>query len=209
MSLTQALATSLSGLTATQTNLSVVAGNVANAQTPGYIALSAVQVATVGGNGGAGVNIASINRLLDQFVQQAIALRKFRRGLRRPEGQFLSAASANLRSARFQYVARLGLQQLHLGDTGLVDVAKFVGGAKPDDRRCASSWRSSSTMRRTASKRCAARPTRASRAMFSRPTTPCSRSRASISSWRAAVRPTACRLCLKTSAINTSINWPS
>ena len=72
MSLTQALATSLSGLTATQTNLSIVAGNVANAQTPGYIAQSAVQVATASGDGGAGVSIASINRLLDQFVQQQL-----------------------------------------------------------------------------------------------------------------------------------------
>jgi flagellar hook-associated protein 1 FlgK len=72
MSLTQALATSLSGLTATQTNLSVVAGNVANAQTPGYIAQSAIQVATGSGGAGAGVNIASINRILDQFVQQQL-----------------------------------------------------------------------------------------------------------------------------------------
>ena len=72
MSLTQALATSLSGLTATQTNLSIVAGNVANAQTPGYIAQSAVQVATASGDAGAGVSIASINRLLDQFVQQQL-----------------------------------------------------------------------------------------------------------------------------------------
>lgn len=72
MSLTQALATSLSGLTATQTNLSVVAGNVANAQTPGYIALSANQVETASGSAGVGVSIASINRLLDKFVQQQL-----------------------------------------------------------------------------------------------------------------------------------------
>ena len=72
MSLTQALATSLSGLTATQTNLSIVAGNVANAQTPGYIVQSAVQVATNTGGGGAGVSVTSINRLLDQFVQQQL-----------------------------------------------------------------------------------------------------------------------------------------
>lgn len=72
MSLTQALATSLSGLTATQTNLSVVAGNVANAQTPGYIAQSAVQVATASGDGGAGVSVTAINRLLDQFVQRQL-----------------------------------------------------------------------------------------------------------------------------------------
>ncbi len=72
MSLTQALATSLSGLNATQTNLSIVAGNVANAQTPGYIAQSAVQVATTSGDAGDSVRIASINRLLDQFVQQQL-----------------------------------------------------------------------------------------------------------------------------------------
>src|SRR5664279_2068218 len=72
MNLTQALATSLSGLTATQTNLSVVAGNIANAQTPGYIAQTAVQVSTASGDGGAGVNIASISRLLDQFIQKQL-----------------------------------------------------------------------------------------------------------------------------------------
>ena len=138
MSLTQALATSLSGLTATQTSLSVVAGNVANAQTPGYIAQSAVQVATV---------VRRRGRRRQHCVDQpparpirsaAIAFRKFRRGLRRPEGQFLSAASANLRSARVQHIARFGIQQLHLCGAGIVDVAQFVGGAKPDDRRRAS-----------------------------------------------------------------------
>ncbi len=69
MSLTQALATSLAGLNATQTNLSVVAGNVANAQTPGYVALSANQVSTGSGDAGVGVNIASITRVLDQYIQ--------------------------------------------------------------------------------------------------------------------------------------------
>ena len=43
MGLTQALNTALSGLQATQTNLSVVSGNVANAQTAGYIAKSVTQ----------------------------------------------------------------------------------------------------------------------------------------------------------------------
>jgi flagellar hook-associated protein 1 FlgK len=72
MSLTQALATSLSGLTATQTNLAIVAGNVANAQTPGYVTQSAVQVASGSGDFGTGVSIASINRLLDTFVQRQL-----------------------------------------------------------------------------------------------------------------------------------------
>src|ERR1039458_5694067 len=72
MSLTQVLATSLSGLQATQTSLTVVAGNVANAQTPGYIAQSVNQVATSSGDGSSSVRVASINRLLDTFVQQQL-----------------------------------------------------------------------------------------------------------------------------------------
>jgi flagellar hook-associated protein 1 FlgK len=69
MGLTQALATSLSGLTATQTGLSVVAGNVANAQTAGYIAQSVTLTPTTSGDGGEGVRVTSINRVLDTFLQ--------------------------------------------------------------------------------------------------------------------------------------------
>jgi len=69
MGLTQALATSLAGLNATQANLGIVAGNVANAQTPGYIAQSLTQAAVSTGDSGDSVRVASINRLLDQFVQ--------------------------------------------------------------------------------------------------------------------------------------------
>lgn len=72
MGLTQALATSLSGLKATQTSLSIVAGNIANVQTPGYVAQTAVQVATSPDSVGDGVQITSINRMLDQFVQQQL-----------------------------------------------------------------------------------------------------------------------------------------
>lgn len=72
MGLTQTLATSLAGLTATQTNIAIVASNVANAQTPGYVAQTATQVATTSGAAGESVRIASINRALDQFVQQQL-----------------------------------------------------------------------------------------------------------------------------------------
>src|SRR5664279_4255993 len=95
MNLTQALATSLSGLTATQTNLSIVAGNVANAQTPGYIAQSATQVATASGDAGAGVSIASINRLLDQFVQQQL------------RSESSGGAYANLRANFYQQLQQI------------------------------------------------------------------------------------------------------
>jgi flagellar hook-associated protein 1 FlgK len=72
MGLTQTLATSLSGLRATQSGLSVIAGNIANAQTPGYVAQSSQQIATVSGDVGDSVRVASINRILDQFVQQQL-----------------------------------------------------------------------------------------------------------------------------------------
>lgn len=68
MSLTQALTSSLSGLKVTQANISIVAGNIANAQTPGYIAQSASQAATASG----GVDITSVNNILNKFTQQQL-----------------------------------------------------------------------------------------------------------------------------------------
>jgi flagellar hook-associated protein 1 FlgK len=69
MDLIGALSTGLSGLNAAQANISVTAGNIANAQTPGYVVRQAVQIASAVGDGSEGVRIAAINRLLDQFVQ--------------------------------------------------------------------------------------------------------------------------------------------
>jgi flagellar hook-associated protein 1 FlgK len=70
MGLSQALATAVSGLRAAQTGLSIVSSNVANAETPGYVRKTAVQVTTAGGDGGVGVRVAEIGRALDQFVQR-------------------------------------------------------------------------------------------------------------------------------------------
>src|SRR5690348_17815689 len=69
MSLTQALNTALSGLNAAQTSVSVVAGNIANAQTPGYVRKVAVLTQNSVGTAGASVSVTAINRVLDQFVQ--------------------------------------------------------------------------------------------------------------------------------------------
>ncbi len=72
MGLTQSLATAMSGLQATQAGLSVVAGNVANAQTAGYVEKSVSLNETVAGDGGNGVSVGSINRVLNTFVQQQL-----------------------------------------------------------------------------------------------------------------------------------------
>ena len=72
MGLTQALQTSLAGLNVTQANIAIVAGNVANANTPGYVTQQANQDAITSGNAGDSVRVTSINRVLDTFVQSQL-----------------------------------------------------------------------------------------------------------------------------------------
>jgi flagellar hook-associated protein 1 FlgK len=72
MSLAQALATAVSGLRASQAGIAIVAANVANAETPGYVRKTPVQVATSAANVGVSVRIESINRELDQYVQRQL-----------------------------------------------------------------------------------------------------------------------------------------
>jgi flagellar hook-associated protein 1 FlgK len=72
MSLTQALTTALAGLNATQAGLALVAGNVANAQTPGYVRETVQLVSTGTGTTGSSVRVAEIGRVLDAFVQSQL-----------------------------------------------------------------------------------------------------------------------------------------
>jgi len=72
MGLSQVLSTSMSGLRAAQTGMSLVASNVANAQTPGYIKKSIVQTTTGGTGVGTGVRVTAINRELDVYLQKQL-----------------------------------------------------------------------------------------------------------------------------------------
>ncbi len=69
MSLGSALATAMSGLRANQAALSIVSSNIANAQTPGYVAQNVNQVEVASGDGGASVAVTGVSRTLDQFIQ--------------------------------------------------------------------------------------------------------------------------------------------
>ncbi len=69
MGLSSALASALSGLRANQFALSVTSSNVANAQTPGYIAETPNLTEQPTGDAGASVQIAGVSRELDTFVQ--------------------------------------------------------------------------------------------------------------------------------------------
>jgi flagellar hook-associated protein 1 FlgK len=72
MGLSQALAVAASGLKATQAGLSVVASNVANASTPGYVRKTVDQVQIGGSDANIGVRVGSVQRQLDQFLQKQL-----------------------------------------------------------------------------------------------------------------------------------------
>ena len=72
MSLSQALSAAISGLKVNQSSLALVAANVANAETPGYVRKSVVQVAVAGNNTGISVNVGAIQRELDTYVQRQL-----------------------------------------------------------------------------------------------------------------------------------------
>src|SRR4051812_16762729 len=72
MSLTQALATAVSGLRTSQAGLSLVASNVSNAETPGYVRKTLQQTTTAAGDIGVSVRVAGVNRELDQYLQRQL-----------------------------------------------------------------------------------------------------------------------------------------
>ena len=72
MGLSSALATAMSGLRANQAALAITSGNIANAQTPGFIAETANQTELSAGTGGTTVQVAGASRDLDLFVQKQL-----------------------------------------------------------------------------------------------------------------------------------------
>ena len=73
MSINQALSAAVAGVNATQQALSVVAGNVSNANTPGYVDESVNQVEVgVTGQTGAEVDVSGVNRNLNTLLQSQL-----------------------------------------------------------------------------------------------------------------------------------------
>jgi flagellar hook-associated protein 1 len=72
MGLSSALATAMSGLRANQASLSIISSNIANAQTPGYVAQNANQIEVASGSDGSTVQTTGVNRQLDLFVQNQL-----------------------------------------------------------------------------------------------------------------------------------------
>ncbi len=72
MGLGSALATAMSGLRANQAALSILSGNIANAQTPGYVNQTVNQSELASGGNGTGVQVTGVNRQLDLYVQSQL-----------------------------------------------------------------------------------------------------------------------------------------
>jgi flagellar hook-associated protein 1 len=72
MGLSSALAAAMSGLRANQASLSIISSNIANAQTPGYVAQNANQIEVASGSDGSTVQTIGVNRQLDLFVQNQL-----------------------------------------------------------------------------------------------------------------------------------------
>lgn len=72
MGLSSALATAMSGLRANQASLSIISSNIANAQTPGYVAQNPNQIEISSGTIGSSVSVTGVSRQLDLFVQSQL-----------------------------------------------------------------------------------------------------------------------------------------
>ncbi|KRQ10426.1 flagellar hook-associated protein FlgK [Bradyrhizobium manausense] len=72
MGLSSALASAMSGLRANQAALSIVSSNVANSQTPGYVAQTPNQIEVSTGDFGATAKTTGVSREIDSYVQSQL-----------------------------------------------------------------------------------------------------------------------------------------
>ncbi|MGX4770744.1 flagellar hook-associated protein FlgK [Bradyrhizobium guangdongense] len=72
MGLSSALASAMSGLRANQAALSIVSSNVANSQTPGYVAQTANQIEVTTGDFGSTAKTTGVSRDIDSYVQNQL-----------------------------------------------------------------------------------------------------------------------------------------
>ena len=72
MNLNQAMASSIEGLNVTQSGMALIAANVANANTPGYVEKTQALQTTTSADGSVGVDVASVNRQLNTQLQSQL-----------------------------------------------------------------------------------------------------------------------------------------
>ena len=132
MSINQALSAALAGVNATQQALSVIAGNVANANTPGYVDESVNQVETGGRRPARRQRRHHRHQPQSQYAAaEPVVDGNVGRLLRGHDLAALSAASADLRHARIVDLVRRDLQQFHQRAAVAGDQSELVFRADP------------------------------------------------------------------------------
>ena len=134
MSLSQALSAAVSGVNTTQQGLSVIAGNVANANTPGYVeeSINQVEVGTVG-SGGTSVETTGINRNLNQLLQNQLWTETSGGSYADMTSTLYQQLQTDLRHAEFVDLVRRDLQQFHHRAAVARDQSRVVD--RPEHRR--------------------------------------------------------------------------
>ena len=74
MSINQALTTAIEGLNVTQSGMTLIAANVANSGTPGYIDKTQTLNTVTAGGSSVGVDVAGVNRQLNTFLQSQLRI---------------------------------------------------------------------------------------------------------------------------------------
>ncbi len=139
MGLSQALSSALAGVNTTQQSLSVIAGNVANSNTPGYVEETANQVAVADQRPARRGGRSRRHQPRSQYAAAGPAVdRNLRQLVCRYELADLSAAAADLRYSRNIDVVRRDLQQFHHCFAGAVEQPRLRVAAERGDRRRAS-----------------------------------------------------------------------
>lgn len=94
-SITSVLLSGLSGLRAAQTGMSVLSGNIANANTPGYVRAEVTLSPLTQLGSGSGVQVESIRRAADRFLSTASYIAEAARGAAAARADILARAQAN------------------------------------------------------------------------------------------------------------------
>ena len=129
MGLGQALTSAVSGLRVTQAALSVVSGNIANAETPGYVKKTVSQVATSSGDINIGVRLSAVNRALDTYLQNQLRTENSGGNYASTLSDYYGRLQGHFRSTGRGQCARDGVQQFHRRRTVAFDIAGFEFGA--------------------------------------------------------------------------------
>ena len=130
MGLSSALATAMSGLRANQAALSIVSGNIANAQTPGYVTQLPTRSKSATGATGTSVDVTGVSRQLDLYVQSQLRTETSGSGYADQMSNILGQLQNVYGTPGGAGTLETPLQQLHQRAAGAVDQPRAAKSAQ-------------------------------------------------------------------------------